>query len=229
MSSNMAERVPRETNRFLSGDGVSTAFTPGELRLATTGKNPRATMVDRAITHGSPLDPDPAGGRVGGVSDDSEGVLNAAAPERWVAEEKSAVTDYPRAQLAPDPGVIEPLRALSARFTPAAVSSSATARLAACFEVTDLAPPFPEGRRSSAEDALSVPTSKPDPAICTFAVAAPGINPQQGLAIEGSVPGAQAAVAAHVRTVGNVPFVPEGERAARIAARQQAGVIGIVS
>lgn len=36
------------TNRFLRDYGVDTTFTPEELRLATTGKNFRSTMLDLA-------------------------------------------------------------------------------------------------------------------------------------------------------------------------------------
>jgi beta-phosphoglucomutase-like phosphatase (HAD superfamily) len=213
------------TNRFLRHYGVATTFTPEELRLATTGKNFRTTMLDLAIAHGIPREPDQA--RAPGK--EAGPVLDAAACERWVAEERRAVTDYLSAHLLPDPLVGEPLAVLSNRFTLALVSSSATARLAACLNVTGLAGLFPADRRFSAEDSLPVPTSKPDPAVYTLAVSTLGITPDQGLAIEDSVPGAQAAVAAHLRTIGNVLFVPEGERAARIAALRQVGVVGIVS
>jgi beta-phosphoglucomutase-like phosphatase (HAD superfamily) len=211
------------TNRLLRHYGADRSFTPEELRLATTGKNFRATLLDLAVAHGVPTGPDLA------ASTAAPAVLDAAAREHWVAEERRVVTDYLRSHLAPDPQVSEPLRRLSRHFTLAIVSSSATPRVAACLEVTGLAPFFPAERCFSAEDSLPLPTSKPDPAIYTFAGKALGITPEQGLAIEDSIPGAQAAVAANFRTIGNVLFVPEGERAARIAALRDVGVIGIIS
>lgn len=45
------------TNQFMRELGVDTAFTPDELRLATTGKNFRTTAVDLALGHGIALDP----------------------------------------------------------------------------------------------------------------------------------------------------------------------------
>lgn len=109
------------------------------------------------------------------------------------------------------------------------VSSSASSRLTACVEVTGLTPLFPEERRFSAEDFLPTPTSKPDPAIYTYAGARLGITTSQGLAIEDSIPGAQAAVAAGYQTIGNVLFVPPVERPARIEALREVGVAAVLS
>jgi hypothetical protein len=61
--------------------------------------------------------------------------------------------------------VLKPLTALGREFLLAAVSSSATARLAACFTATGPDPLIPAVLRFSAEDSLPAPTSKPDPAI----------------------------------------------------------------
>lgn len=239
-------------NRFLRAYGVDREFTPTELRLATTGKNFRTTAVDLAVGCGIPLAPDLAA-RYPGRRDDAPGpagnsrrhaeqrnlapeaphrarpALTAADLEAWVAEENRAVTAYLHAVLTPDARVLQPLAQLARRFTLAAVSSSATARLAACFEATGLAALFPESHRFSAEDSLPVPTSKPDPAIYTFAGQRLAITPAQGLAIEDSVPGVQSAVAAGYRTLGNLLFVPPAERAARREALQAAGVSAILT
>jgi beta-phosphoglucomutase-like phosphatase (HAD superfamily) len=220
----------RVTNRFLRAYGVDREFTPTELRLATTGKNFRTTAVDLAVASGIPLAPDLVVRQRGSASpapDRSRRVLRAAELEGWVTEENREVTAYLRAVLAPDARVIEPLSALARRFTLAAVSSSATSRLAACFEATGLAALFPESRRFSAEDSLPAPTSKPDPAIYAFAGRRLGIATAQGLAIEDSAPGAQSAIGAGYRTVGNLLFVPPPERAARRAALQAVGVAAI--
>jgi beta-phosphoglucomutase-like phosphatase (HAD superfamily) len=218
------------TNRFLRAYSVDREFTPTELRLATSGKNFRSMAVALAVECGIPLDPDLVVRHRGAVSPAAERShrrLTAAELEGWVAEENREVTAYLRMMLAPDARVIEPLSALARRFTLAAVSSSATSRLGACFEATGLAALFPEGCRFSAEDSLPAPTSKPDPAIYAFAGRRLGIATAQGLAIEDSVPGAQSAIGAGYRTVGNLLFVAPPERATRREALQAVGVAAI--
>ncbi|MCA1598610.1 MAG: HAD-IA family hydrolase [Chloroflexi bacterium] len=222
------------TNRFMQECGLDRRFTPTELRLATTGKNFRTTAVDLARQQGVTLDPTLTAqySRATTAAEAARGdgrTLTANALDCWVAEEKREVTAYLRETLRPDPGVIEPLTALSRRFVLAVVSSSATSRLAACFEVTGLAPLFPEDRRFSAEDSLLTPTSKPDPAIYTYAGARLDITTDQGLAIEDSVPGARSAVAAGYQTIGNVLFVPPVERPARIEALREVGAVGVIA
>jgi hypothetical protein len=133
------------TNRLLAELGVGRRYTATELRLATTGKNFRATAVDLARSHGVEIEP--------------------AELEWWVEEEKARVTAYLREALAPDDDVISPLRTLAARYQLSAVSSSASMRLDACFRATAITDLFPPERRFSAEDSLPVPASKPDPAI----------------------------------------------------------------
>jgi beta-phosphoglucomutase-like phosphatase (HAD superfamily) len=103
------------------------------------------------------------------------------------------------------------------------------ARVDACLRATDLDHLFPEERRFSAEDSLPAPTSKPDPAVYTHAIARLGVVPERTLAVEDSLPGALAAVAAGCRTVGNVAFVPAAERRERIAALQCAGVSDVIA
>ncbi|HEX8207378.1 MAG TPA: HAD family phosphatase, partial [Solirubrobacteraceae bacterium] len=130
--------------------------------------------------------------------------------------------------LTPDPDVIEPLTALAERFALAVVSSSALERLDACFEATGLAELFPPAVRFSAEDSLPVPTSKPDPAVYLHAGERLGVTGGEALAIEDSPTGARSAVAAGFPVVGNVLFVPDGERAEREEALRAAGVESIV-
>jgi beta-phosphoglucomutase-like phosphatase (HAD superfamily) len=222
------------TNQFLRDAGVERQFTPTELRLATTGKNFRTTIVDLAVTWRVPIAPDLTPGYagptdVGTAVAGRRGVLSSDELERWVAEEKRVVTAYLRHALMPDPEVLAPLTALSRQFGLAAVSSSALSRLAACFDATGLSPLFPPDQRFSAEDSLPTPTSKPDPAIYTFAGQRLGISPSRALAIEDSVPGAQSAVAAGYRTIGNVQFVPHAERSQRMAALEAVGVVAMIS
>ena len=222
------------TNRFLRGYDVDKRFSPTELRLATTGKNFRTTVLDLASAHGIPLAPDLAdrygvGSASGEVSILGRRALTAADLERWVLDEKREVTAHLRGALWPDPAVLEPLSLLSRRLATAVVSSSASSRVAACLEATGLAPLFPEERRFSAEDSLPAPRSKPDPAIYAFAGARLGATPERSLAVEDSVPGVQSAVAAGYPTIGIVQFVPKLERPARINALRTAGAAAVIA
>ena len=195
------------TNRYLAELGSDRRFSAEELRLATTGKNFRTTAADLAADAGLPvLDLTP-----------------------WVAEEEQAVTAHLGRVLAPDDEVTAALTTLGRHLTLAAVSSSALTRLDGCFTATGLAGLLPAARRFSAEDSLSTPTSKPDPAVYLHACAELGIAPAQGLAVEDSVPGALSAVRAGCPTVGNLRFVAPAERAGREAQLREAGVLAVVS
>jgi beta-phosphoglucomutase-like phosphatase (HAD superfamily) len=195
------------TNRYLAAHGIARRFTAEELRRATTGRNFRTTAVDLAIASGV-ADPD---------------------LDRWVEEEKRVVTEHLSRSLRPDADVIDGLTAIGAQLTLAAVSSSALTRLAGCFTATGLDGLIPADRRYSAEDSLPTPTSKPDPAVYLHACRELGIAPEQGLAVEDSVPGALSAVRAGCPTIGNLRFVPPGERAEREEQLRQAGVLAVVS
>jgi beta-phosphoglucomutase-like phosphatase (HAD superfamily) len=195
------------TNRYLAALGSDRRFTAEELRLATTGKNFRTTAADLAADAG------------------------VAVPDLtpWVAEEKQAVTAHLGRELRPDVEVTAALTTLGEHLTLAAVSSSALSRLAACFTATGLDHLVPAAARYSAEDSLPTPTSKPDPAVYLHACTELGIAPEQGLAVEDSLPGALSAVRAGCPTVGNLRFVAPAERAERAAQLREAGVVAVVS
>jgi beta-phosphoglucomutase-like phosphatase (HAD superfamily) len=195
------------TNRLLAELGIARRFAPAELQAFAVGKNFRATATELAAAHDAELDP--------------------AALEGWVEEERRAVIAHLAEVLRPDPAVLEPVTRLAERFELAVVSSSALERLDACFEATGLAHLFPAETRYSAEDSLPVPTSKPDPAIYTFAGGRLGAGRDEALAIEDSVTGARAAVAAGYATIGNVQFVPPAQRTERESALRQAGVVAV--
>jgi beta-phosphoglucomutase-like phosphatase (HAD superfamily) len=221
------------TNAFLAAYDAPVRFTAEDLRLATTGRNFRTTAVDLCVRYGVALHPALADLHPGAVvasaaGTDGRPVLTPQDLEAWVAEERRQVTAHLGQLLRPDPGVLGPLGALRPRLTLAAVSSSAMSRLDACFAATGLTPLIPSAYRYSAEDSLPVPTSKPDPAVYLLAGRLLGCRGGQGLAVEDSVPGAQAAVAAGFPTVGNVMFVPEGERRTRVEALRRTGVRAIV-
>jgi beta-phosphoglucomutase-like phosphatase (HAD superfamily) len=197
------------TNELMAALGVDRRFTPEELRLATTGKNFRTTAVDIARDCGVELSP--------------------AQLEQWVEEERRRVSAYLGTVLVPDPEVTQPLERLARSHRLAAVSSSASPRLDACFRATGLDGLFPPHLRFSAEDSLPRPTSKPDPAIYRFAMDRLGLTAEQSIAVEDSVPGAQSAVAAGIRTIGNIAFVPGSERAAREESLRMAGVMETIA
>lgn len=196
------------TNAFLAHLGVTRQRTGEELRLATTGMTFRRTALALAAEHG---------------------IAEVGDLEAWVEQEKTAVTAHLRATLRPDPGVVVALTALQEHLDLAAVSSSAMARLQGCFAATGLTSLIPSDRIFSAEDSLTTPTSKPDPAIYRHACEQMGIPPEAGLAVEDSLPGAHSAIAAGCPTVGNVLFVPLAERPQRVAALHDAGVIAVVA
>jgi HAD superfamily hydrolase (TIGR01509 family) len=197
------------TNRFLAGLGARRSWSPAELQGLTNGKNFRAAAIELAAGHGRDL--------------------SGADLEGWVAQEKDVVTAHLREVLRPDPAVREPLQRLAGRFALAAVTSSATSRLAACLEATGLTPLFAADRRFSAEDSLPEPTSKPDPAVYAHAGHALGVGTDEAVAVEDSVNGARSAVSAGYPTIGILQFVPDPDRQARAEALREAGVVAVVA
>lgn len=197
------------TNDFLAAVGVPARYTAEDLRLGYTGKNFRTTAPLLCRDHGVIVAPD---------------VLND-----WVRREADVVTAYLARALRPDPAVLRPLEALAERYSLALVSSSAANRLDACLQATGLDHLFPPAVRFSAEDSLPVPTGKPDPAVYRFAGEELGCASSEGVAVEDSVVGVQAAVAAGFAALGNVQFVPSAERRARADALRQAGAFHVVT
>ena len=216
------------TNDFLASIGVAVRFTAEELRLATTGKNFRTTAVDLAVAHGVPVASSLVGARTGAVAG-ADPVLTVPVLEHWVEQERLRVTDHLGRVLRPDPDVVDPLTRLGARYVLAAVSSSATPRLATCLRATGLDALIAPEHVYSAEDSLPVPTSKPDPAVYLHACRELGLAPTQAVAVEDSVPGAQSAVAAGIPTLGNLQFVPPAERAQREKELRDTGVVTVVT
>jgi beta-phosphoglucomutase-like phosphatase (HAD superfamily) len=220
------------TNRFMAEYGCAVSFEPEQLRLATTGKNFRSTIVDLALQHGIPIESTlaeslslPPGavdaGNTGGRP------LTAADLEEWVTEEKRVVSAHLGQVLTPDPEVRQTLEALAERYLLVIVSSSALTRLEACVNATGLASLFPPDLRFSAEDSLPVPASKPDPAVYRHAGEYLGIATHQAIAIEDAVPGVQSARAAGFEAIGNLRFVAEGERSERERLLTEAGATAI--
>jgi beta-phosphoglucomutase-like phosphatase (HAD superfamily) len=195
------------TNRLLERLGSSQRFTPDELRKRAVGKNFRATATELAAAEGVSLD---------GELDD------------WVAQERDAVVAHLGTVLRPDVQVSGPLEALAMRYALTVVSSSALARLDACFRATQLDTLLPAEVRYSAEDSLPEPTSKPDPAVYAHAGRELGVEGGEALAVEDAASGVVSAVCAGFPVVGNLLFVPEDEREERAAALTAAGALAIV-
>jgi HAD superfamily hydrolase (TIGR01509 family) len=220
------------TNRFLARFGVTAPLSAEELRKQAVGKNFRSTAIDLAVLCEVPVDQTLARGRPAAViasdSDAASGdALCADELEQWVRQEREQVTAHLATTLKPDPEVLVPLQALASRYALAAVSSSATKRLDACFVATELDSLIPAAVRFSAEDSLPVPTSKPDPAVYLHSGRVLDVDAAQGLAVEDSVAGVTSAVAAGYLTVGNVMFVPAEERRGRRAELIDAGAVAI--
>lgn len=220
------------TNRFLARFGVTAPLSAAELQKRATGKNFRTTAVDLAVLAEVPIESTLAHGRPAAVIASDNDVASGRAVaadelEQWVRQEREQVTAHLAATLRPDPQVLEPLRVLASRFVLAAVSSSASTRLKACFTATGLDPLIPTELRFSAEDSLPVPTSKPDPAVYLHSGRVLDIEVHHGLAVEDSVPGVTSAVAAGFPTVGNLMFVPADERRTRSAELIDAGAFAL--
>jgi HAD superfamily hydrolase (TIGR01509 family) len=223
------------TNALLAELGADVAYTPEQLRLQHTGKNFRTTAVDLCLAHGIDVEPAVRGGRrvdaaaTGPRPATRRGpTLTAALLEHWVELEKQTVTRHLGETLRPDPSVHDVLASLRHRYTLALVSSSALVRLDACLTATALTELFPAEVRFSAEDSLSPPRSKPDPAVYRLAGERLGCQGSEAWAVEDSVTGAQSAIAAGFPTVGNLQFVPEGERRERATALASVGVRAVL-
>jgi HAD superfamily hydrolase (TIGR01509 family) len=196
------------SNELLEQCGIAFRYTAGELRARSLGRNFRAATPDLLAQHGVKLSP--------------------AELDSWVLRELEAVSEHLGNVLKPDPAVSSALEAIGKTHDLALVSSSASSRLDRCLHATGLATFFAPHRRFSAEDSLPQAASKPDPAVYLLALDELDIDARTTLAIEDSVAGARSAIAAGIPTLGNLAFVPERERTARIAALTEAGVDGIV-
>lgn len=199
-------------NRCLVSWGVPLELTAEELRRSANGQSFRSSLTALARRHGVSVDTEPFLSQVDG----------------WVTEENELVTRRLSDVLTLDPQVHGSLTRLSARLGLALVSSSSLSRIDACLASTGLAELFPGDRRFSAQDSLAVPTSKPDPAVYTLAGTTLGVGPEQALAVEDAVAGAESAVRAGFCTVGMLCFVPADEVAQRAADLRDVGVATLV-
>jgi HAD superfamily hydrolase (TIGR01509 family) len=191
------------TNAFLRSVGASRSYTADELRRTTTGLTFRSTAAKLALDEGVDVAAD---------------TLQA-----WVEEEVRVVTAHLCDVLRPDPVVHRTVANVASRFSLAVVTSSARPRLDGCLDAVDLSRLFPASSRFSAESSLPRPTTKPDPAIYFFALERLGLGGHEAIAIEDSVAGVTAAVAAGIDTFGILAFTPEDECPKRAAQLVDAG------
>jgi beta-phosphoglucomutase-like phosphatase (HAD superfamily) len=166
--------------------GLSGDFSADALRQGSTGRNFRATTRDRLEAAAVAFTDDEL--------------------EYWTAREKEAVTAQLADALVVDTDVARVVKGWAQRYRLAVVSSSALSRLDACFRATGLDEWFPPEVRFSAEDSLREPVSKPDPAVYLHALAELGTRAEEAVALEDSVSGVRAAVAAGLPTLGIVEF-----------------------
>lgn len=163
-----------------------------------------------------------------GIASDIAGEdLSPGQLEAWVVRERDAVIAHLGAVLRPDAEVRDAVAALPGEVAPAVVSSSALARLDACFRATGLDALLPAGRRYSAEDSLPAPRSKPDPAVYVFAAEDLGVPAARCLAVEDAASGVASSVAAGIPVVGLLHFVGEDEREDRRAELTAAGAFAV--
>lgn len=199
-------------NAILRGWGATETYTAEQLRLRANGLSFRRTITALAEKHQVPTGEEPFLSEL----------------ERWVGQENALVTDHLAQVLQVEESVRAPLTRLAERFQLALVSSSALSRIGPCLDSSGLAELFGIERRFSAQDSLAVPTSKPDPAIYTFAAANLGVPADQAVAIEDALPGAESAVRAGICTIGMLCFVPAPEVAQRAADLRDIGVSALV-
>jgi HAD superfamily hydrolase (TIGR01509 family) len=189
--------------------GLARTLDGDELRRQASGRNFRRLLRDLVNDAGCRVPP--------------------AFIDRWVHVESTVVTRHLSDRLRPDPQVIAALTTLQRGMRLALVSSSASRRLDACLDVTALDGFFPASDRFSAQDSLSVPSSKPDPAIYIEACRRLHVEPQRAVAVEDATAGVTSAVSAGVPVVGILCFVPARERADRHDQLLSAGAATVVA
>ena len=124
-------------------------------------------------------------------------------------------------------GALDALPALGLDYS--LVTSSEFSRVNLCLEVTGLDVYFPEERKYSAHDTLPVPAHKPLPDIYLHALQERGRQADEVAAVEDSVSGVRAAVAANIFTIGftggsHIPAAGKDAKAAELIA-EGAGIV----
>lgn len=196
------------TRAFADRYALAGNFSAEHLRRSGMGRNFRALSSSLLTEAGRVADP--------------------AELAQWIELERREVTAHLSATLKPIDEVWEVIGALRRRYRLAVVTASASARVLACLAASGLTPYFQDDALFSAEDSMSRPVSKPDPAIYLHTLTALSVAAKQSLAVEDSSAGTRSAVAAGIRTIGIVQFVPVSERPARVEELHRAGALAVV-
>lgn len=163
---------------------------------------------------------------------DSSSTLNEQDIDRLVAEEEKRAIERLSVQAKATvgtPGVLSYLR--DDGFEYALVSNSSLQRLGACLTSAALTNYFPSEQIFSAHDSLPVPRPKPLPDIYLHAVKCLDAEVSGCVAVEDSISGVRAAVAAGIgRIIGYVggTHVSEDERKTRAEALKSAGAEQVI-
>ena len=150
--------------------------------------------------------------------------------EAYVRQEEDAVIAKLRRSARPCVGVDEQLERLSAsgKYLLAVVSSSALRRVRASIEKVSQDKFFPGDVVFSAATSLPKPTSKPDPAIYTFALEKLGKTAEETIAIEDSKSGTLSGTRAGIKVVGYVGPYEDDKKEEMVQVLKDAGAVVIM-
>lgn len=131
-------------------------------------------------------------------------VLTGEELESFVSQEEDRVIATLEKKAQPCVGANPQLEKLAAegKYGLAVVSSSALRRVKASIKKVDQEKFFPADHIFSAATSLTVPTTKPDPAIYLYACKVIGKQPQECVAVEDSKSGTLSAVRAGIPVIG---------------------------
>lgn len=197
-------------NETLARKGVQPQyqFTPEQLMKRFVGKSFWGMITELAREHGFALE---------------EEELKAL-----VLEEENRVIEILAAEVEPASGVMNVLGELSGKTGMAVVSSSAMRRILACLQKADQERFFPADRVFSAASSLTVPTTKPDPAIYLHALRCLGLKASECVAVEDSRSGVTAAARAGIPVVGYVGSFPAHEKVEQTRVLKEAGAVVVI-
>ncbi len=163
---------------------------------------------------------------------DSVTTINERDIDRLVAQEEKRAIERLSVEAKATEGTPEVLSSLrDDGFEYALVSNSSFQRVNACLGAAALTDYFPSERIFSAHDSLPVPRPKPLPDIYLYVVKCLGAEVSDCVAVEDSLSGVRAAVAAGIgQIIGYVggTHISEDERKSRADALQSAGAHQVI-
>ncbi|KAI9091566.1 HAD superfamily hydrolase [Phlyctochytrium arcticum] len=192
-------------NEILAARNIPKQFTPDSLIQEFVGMNFRGMLVKLSQTYSFSI-PDPE-------------------LDMLVKEEENRVIAILERECTPCDGVDPVLEKLFSekKYGLAVVSSSAERRVRASLIKVNQLCFFPDTHIFSAATSLPVPTSKPDPAIYTFACQTVGKSPAQCVAVEDSKSGTLSAVRAGILVIGYVGSYPPSRQPEMTTVLKEAG------